>query len=258
MSIFPKISLTVFLLRFFIITLYSCWNFWSYIFGICIILCLFVGVFGSLTQTKIKRFLAYASIVQVGSILLSFCAISRFGVLSCLLFLIIYIFTVLGTFCVIFASRNFTFDYRFQFLCDFRFFIWYNPILCFFLTSFLLSFAGMPPFGGFFAKMFILFSGAQSGLIFLSTLLLLFNVVGCFYYIHIIKVLCFESLEHVLSSFLSGIGLISRIVWYSLIPVSRENGHVLCSMSFLISVCSYFSSYFFETLSFLSFQGTYF
>jgi NADH-quinone oxidoreductase subunit N len=60
------------------------------ILGISGIASMFVGTLGALQQTKIIRFIAYASINQVGYLLLGMASCSLLGLCSSLLFIFIY------------------------------------------------------------------------------------------------------------------------------------------------------------------------
>jgi len=57
------------------------------------------------------------------------------------------------------------------------------------------SIAGMPPFSGFLAKIFILFELIESNQLIGSILIILISAISVFYYIRVIKVVFFESKE---------------------------------------------------------------
>jgi NADH-ubiquinone oxidoreductase chain 2 len=116
----------------------------------------------------------------------------------------------------------------------------------------LFSFAGIPPFAGFYSKMFVLFSGINSGLIFFSIVILVLNIVGCFYYIRFIKTGVFESAKQLLETkdvfFINNF----RGGWFSLMPVNRECSLVLAFILFFIVFAGFFSSSIYFVFSFLS------
>ena len=60
---------------------------------------------------------------------------------------------------------------------------------------FMFSMAGIPPFGGFFGKLYVFLAAVQSGMWFLAILGVLTSVVGCFYYLRIVKVMFFDNTE---------------------------------------------------------------
>ena len=67
-----------------------------------------------------------------------------------------------------------------------------NPLIgvCFAITFF--SIAGVPPFAGFFSKMFLFFSAINQSLYFLTVIGVLTSVISCFYYLRIIQISYFE------------------------------------------------------------------
>ena len=160
----------------------------------------------------------------------------------------------LGFFVIMFSARDFFFGYRFQYIRDFRFLIFYNPFLALGFSILLFSFAGIPPFAGFYSKMFVFFSGVNSGLIFFSIIILLLNILGCFYYIRFVKTSVFESTKMLLeikdpfllvSNFRGG--------WFSLIPVNRECSLVLAFILFFLLFTGFYSSSIYFIFSFLSY-----
>ena len=58
----------------------------------------------------------------------------------------------------------------------------------------LFSMSGVPPMVGFFAKYEVLYTAIHNDYVFLSIILVLTSVVSAFYYLKIVKVLCFEDL----------------------------------------------------------------
>jgi NADH-quinone oxidoreductase subunit N len=70
-----------------------------------------------------------------------------------------------------------------------------DPVLAMWLTVFMFSMAGIPPFSGFWGKYFIFTAAVQSGMWALAVIGVLTSVVGAFYYIRIIKVMYFDPPE---------------------------------------------------------------
>lgn len=68
-----------------------------------------------------------------------------------------------------------------------------NSVLALVLSTVLFSIAGFPPLIGFFTKMNIFLSAVESSMFFIATISILTSVVSTFYYIRIIKILCFEN-----------------------------------------------------------------
>jgi len=52
--------------------------------------------------------------------------------------------------------------------------------------------AGIPPLAGFFGKMFVIIAAVNSGLVWLAVVGVLTSVIGCYYYIKVVKVMYFD------------------------------------------------------------------
>jgi NADH-quinone oxidoreductase subunit N len=62
-------------------------------------------------------------------------------------------------------------------------------------TIFMFSMAGVPPLAGFFGKLYVFLSAVQAGLWTLAVIGMLTSIVGCFYYLRVIKVMFFDAAE---------------------------------------------------------------
>ena len=64
--------------------------------------------------------------------------------------------------------------------------------MAFFLAMLLFSLAGVPPLAGFFAKFYVFLAAIKAGLFALAVLGVLASVVGCYYYLTIVKIMYFD------------------------------------------------------------------
>jgi NADH-quinone oxidoreductase subunit N len=64
--------------------------------------------------------------------------------------------------------------------------------MAFFLAMLLFSLAGIPPLAGFFAKFYVFLAAIKAGLYALAVIGVLASVVGCYYYLMIVKVMYFD------------------------------------------------------------------
>ncbi|GAV59077.1 LOW QUALITY PROTEIN: Oxidored_q1 domain-containing protein, partial [Cephalotus follicularis] len=114
-----------------------------------------------ITQTSMKRMLAYSSIGQIGYVIIGIIVgDSNGGYASMITYMLFYISMNLVTFaCIVLFA------------------------LC------LLSLGGLPPLAGFFEKLHLFWCGWQAGLYFLVSIRLLTSVVSMYYYLKIIKLL---------------------------------------------------------------------
>jgi NADH-quinone oxidoreductase subunit N len=114
----------------------------------------------ALVQTNMKRMLAYSSIAQAGYVLVGVAAASDQGTAAVLFYLLAYTATNLAVFISFIAVSRATGSER---IADLRGLSRRSPWLAFAMAASLLSLAGLPPFVGFFAKMFVFWAAIQSG-----------------------------------------------------------------------------------------------
>src|SRR6266436_5797991 len=146
----------------------------------------------ALTQTNLKRLLAYSSIAHVGYMLLGLVALASVtypapaffdGLKGILLYLLVYTFMNLGAFGVIAAlrQRNVIGDE----MDDIAGLYFRAPTEAVLMLIFLLSLAGIPPLAGFYGKYFIFLSLIESGHYVLASLAVLYAVFGLYYYMRV-------------------------------------------------------------------------
>jgi len=189
----PKLTLIFCLCRF-IFTCFSSFAFvWQTFCLFSAISCFIIGSFGTIAQRKIKRFLVYSSIGHIGFILLGLSSNSIFGLQSAFFYVIFYIIIAISSWIII-ISFSFNKRISIRFIEELEG-LWSENIgMTFFLISLFFSIAGIPPLGGFFIKFFIFFSAIDSTLFIISIIIVFFSVVSCFYYLRLIKAICYTSL----------------------------------------------------------------
>ena len=150
------------------------------------------GNLAALSQTNVKRILAYSAIAQSGYMLLGLLATGKTGLASVLFYVIVYALTTLGAFGVVAlveARRGGSQLHHFEGLHQSA------PGLALCMGIFMISLAGIPPLAGFFGK-FYLFAGALGsvtsrdgslGLLWLIIVALVFNAVSLYYYLVVLK-----------------------------------------------------------------------
>jgi NADH-quinone oxidoreductase subunit N len=119
-----------------------------------------VGNVVALVQTNLKRMLAYSSIAQAGYVLVGVATASEAGTAAVLFYLLAYTATNLTVFIAFIAVNHVTGSER---IADLRGLYRRSPWLAFAMAAGLLSLAGLPPFVGFFAKLFIFWTAIQAG-----------------------------------------------------------------------------------------------
>ncbi len=151
------------------------------------LLTLTAGNLAAITQTNLKRLLAYSSIAHVGYMLLGLVAsdgtANRTGIKGILFYLLVYTFMNLGAFAVLTSLRRR--EIIGDTIEDIAGLAQKAPVEATLMLVFLLSLAGIPPFGGFYGKYFIFLSLIETGHYTLATVAVLFAVVALYYYLKI-------------------------------------------------------------------------
>jgi NADH-quinone oxidoreductase subunit N len=159
---------------------------WPIILAVLAVLTMTVGNLLALTQKNIKRMLAYSSIAHAGYALIGLVAVqgSDLGATSVVFYLLAYLLTNLAAFGIVFAFGRVTGSDE---IADYAGMSRRSPGLALALLVALLSLAGMPPFGGFVAKVFVFAAAVQAGLIWLAFVGILNSIIGLYYYLNILK-----------------------------------------------------------------------
>src|ERR1700722_8744649 len=146
-----------------------------------------IGNFAALTQSNIKRLLAYSSIAHAGYVLVALAARSQVGTAAAMFYLAAYAFMNIGAFAVV-AHLSGKGE-RFLKVDDFAGLATRQPGTAALLTIFLLSLIGVPLTGGFFGKVYIFKAALDSHLVWLTVLGLLNSAVAAYYYLRILVVM---------------------------------------------------------------------
>jgi NADH-quinone oxidoreductase subunit N len=163
---------------------------WQNILAIIAVASMLIGALGALTQTNIKRLLAYGSIGHIGYMLVGVATGTAEGIKAVLVYSALYLFMSVGTFgFVLFMRRA---GEQVEEIKDLAGLSRTHPRAAFFMLLMMFSMAGIPPFAGFYGKMFVFMSAIESGLYTLAVVGVLTSVVAAFYYLKIIKVMYFD------------------------------------------------------------------
>lgn len=172
----------------FITTLYAVFGAlamtWYYMLAASAAITITIGNIFALRQTNLKRFFAFSSIAQVGYLLIAISSATQIGVASVVYFILIYVFTNLAAFAIISVISSKTGK---ETLSDYKGLYASNPTLALILSLALFSLAGVPPTAGFFGKLFLLTTGAQTGAWWLIIIAALNMMVSLYYYLRIVR-----------------------------------------------------------------------
>lgn len=186
LSVASKVAGLALLARLFNIVFPSLSNQWHFLLEILAVCSMILGNLVAITQTSMKRMLAYSSISQIGYLIIGIITGNFDGYASMIVYLLFYIFMNLGTFaCIILLGlRTGTDNIR-----DYSGLILKDPLLTFSFALCLLSLGGIPPLSGFFGKLYPFWCAWKAGLYFLVFIGLVTSVISIYYYLKIIKLL---------------------------------------------------------------------
>ena len=150
------------------------------------------GSIGALKQIRIKRFIAYTSINQVGFILLGISSCNFLGLIASILYIILYAIMSVIFFTILLNTEHVLKKKSMVYLSDLYHFSLYNNSNSKFLIVTVLSMGGIPPLAGFFGKLFLYFSILESRLDILLFISLIISIISSYYYLSFVRYILFE------------------------------------------------------------------
>ncbi len=195
LSVGPKVAAFALILRLFVEALGGLKGDWTPIVVILAAATMTLGNIVAITQDNIKRMLAYSSIAHTGYILVGLAAYGAApdgspaetaGLFGILFYSVAYSFMNLGAFaCVAALQRRPGVTSQ---ISTFSGLGRRAPGLALLLTLFLLSLVGIPPFAGFWAKVYVIVPALQVGgwLTVLAVLVMLNAAMAAFYYLRVV------------------------------------------------------------------------
>jgi NADH-quinone oxidoreductase subunit N len=171
------------------------WADWSAMLSVLAVLSLVIGNIVAIAQTNLKRMLAYSTISHVGFLLLGIIGAGPDGFGAALFYAVVYSITATAVFgLIVLMSRS---GFEAEEIGDFRGLNQRNPFYAFMMLVVMASFAGVPLFVGFLAKLQVLKAVIPTGpgdanTLWLALIAGLCAVIGAFYYLRVIKVMYFD------------------------------------------------------------------
>ncbi len=162
---------------------------WQQIIALLSVLSMFLGAVAAIGQTNIKRLMAYSSIAHMGYALMGLASGTALGVEAMLVYMAIYVTMNVGTFAFILSMEK-----DGQPVTDIASLNMYGkraPGRALAMLFLLFSLAGVPPFLGFFGKLYVLRAAFEGGLAWLAIAGVVASVVGAFYYLRIVYFMYF-------------------------------------------------------------------
>ena len=157
---------------------------WASFFYVLSVLSMTIGNLAALTQTNVKRMLAYSSIAQAGYMLIGIVAGTPRGVSAALLYLVVYAFMQLGAFGVIVLMRRE--GVAGDELRDLAGLSSRQPAIGIAMLLFMLSLGGIPPTAGFMGKVWLFASAIEAGYFGLAVIAVLNSALSLYYYVRVV------------------------------------------------------------------------
>lgn len=157
---------------------------WVFFISVISSLTLLFGNLAAMPQKNIKRMLAYAGIGSAGYLLMGIAAGSPLGSGAIMFYLLTYLFAIAGTFLAIVIFYN---SEGSDSIDAYTGLSRRSPLLAATLFIGLLSLAGVPPLGGFIAKLYLIAAVVQEGLIWLAVVGVLMAIAAMYYFLLVIK-----------------------------------------------------------------------
>ena len=158
---------------------------WVPIIIIISILSMAIGSISALKQDNLKRLFAFSTIANIGYVMIGLASVNDEAIKASFLYMFIYTLATLGVFSFIMILRRE--DRQLVTVSDISGLSRSKPLLALSVAILLLSLAGIPPFGGFFGKLFIFTAAIEAGNLYLAIAGVIFSVISAYYYLKIIK-----------------------------------------------------------------------
>jgi len=163
---------------------------WAYPLKVIAIVTMTIGNLLAISQTSVKRMLAYSSIAHAGYVLVALVSGEEWGGASVLFYLLAYASMTFGAFAVLTALSEK--DQMRESYKDFAGLGFKRPFLGLAMSVFMLSLAGFPPLGGFAGKFYVFRSAVNSGYTDLAIIGVLNSLLSVIYYLRVIVMMYME------------------------------------------------------------------
>jgi NADH-quinone oxidoreductase subunit N len=186
----PKIAAFALFMRFLVEGLGGMHADWQGMLVVISILSMAIGSFVAIAQTNLKRMLAYSTIGHVGFILLGILAGTTAGYQAAMFYTLTYVLMATAAFGLILLLARKGFEA--ERLEDFKGLNERSPWFAAMMLMVMFGMAGVPPFVGFFAKLYVLRAVIDAGLTWLAVTAVVFSIISAYYYIRLVKLMYFD------------------------------------------------------------------
>jgi len=184
-------------------------TFLPYLAAISVLSMLF-GSIVAISQSNIKRMLAYSSIAHAGYMIIGLAAGNSEGIAGVIFYLTAYTFMNLGAFGIVSLIEG-TGETNLE-LSSYAGLADRSPVLAVLLSVFMFALAGLPPFAGFFGKYYVFIAAVKANLTWLAIVGVISSAISVYFYIRIIVLMYFRETQNEFEINISNTGLLAVFI----------------------------------------------
>ncbi len=163
---------------------------WRPVLWVVAIASMLIGAVLGITQTDLKRMLAYSSVAHAGFLILGVMAVSERGASGTLFYLLTYGLSTIGAFAIVTLVRKGSSEA--SHVADWAGLAKRSPVLAATMSLFLLSFAGIPLTSGFIGKLSVFTAASSAGMVPLVVVGMVATAITAFFYLRIVVLMYFS------------------------------------------------------------------
>jgi NADH-quinone oxidoreductase subunit N len=184
MAVTTKVAALGVFLRFFDVALISTHASWGPAVAVLAAITIIVGNVGALSQSSLKRMLAYSSVAQAGYMLAGVVVATQLGVKATVFYLAVYLFMNMAAFSVIVARERQT--GLGDSISSLNGLGREHPLLAWPMTISMLALAGIPATAGFMGKFYLIDAAVSGGYTWLGVVIVIGSMISLGYYLPVV------------------------------------------------------------------------
>ena len=199
---------------------------WGTLLAALALLTMAIGNITALTQTNIKRMLAYSAIAHAGYSLLGIVSGTPEGISATMSYLLIYGFMNMGAFAILIllASKG----NRHDELSDYKGLAKKHPLAAVMMLVFMFSLTGIPPMAGFMGKFYLLKAALAAGFTKTVILAVVFSAISAYFYLRVVRYMYMDEAETELTfSYTPGISAVLGLAMLGVIGLGLFPGTII-------------------------------
>lgn len=193
MAACTKVAAFAAMLRVFAVAVEPLQAYWRPVLYVIATASMLIGAIIGITQTDMKRVLAYSSVAHAGFIILGVMAVSGKGAQGVMVYLVTYGFATVGAFAILTLVRRGNGEA--SHMADWAGLAKRSPVLAAAMSLFLLSFLGIPLTGGFIGKLTVFTAAMDAGMGWLVVVAMVATAITAFFYLRIVVMMYFSPPE---------------------------------------------------------------